>query len=316
MTRATTRYAIATLMCLSAGATHAHGRVDITNAVLTKTDHDCAAYASDYTARATDKQQRRTFASNVRVTANNRTCTIQSNSVPNHDFGAGSRRDFVSPVREISLKVSIPRNPKLSQRKTALSQQSYDAIMLNGVVLDILSAGCYRPNGRRADRNGNVAIGCRSNDKWLVDPLAPSSGFGTDTHNAHTQPNGQYHYHGNPMALFDNNPGANGSPVIGFAADGFPIFGSYFRDESGKVRKARSGYQLKQGNRPRSPRDPGGRYDGMYVDDYVFTGAGDLDECNGMTVNGQYGYYVTDSYPWVMKCFSGKPERSFKKSGR
>jgi hypothetical protein len=40
--------------------------------------------------------------------------------------------------------------------------------------------------------------------------------------------------------------------------------------------------------------------DGTYVADWEWTDADDLDECNGMTVNGQYGYYVTDAYPWVM----------------
>ena len=62
-----------------------------------------------------------------------------------------------------------------------------------------------------------------------------------------------------------------------------------------------------------SDANPGGTYDGTYVDDYEFTNAGDLDECNGMTVDGQYGYYVTDTYPWVIKCHSGTLDASFNK---
>ncbi len=105
-----------------------------------------------------------------------------------------------------------------------------------------------------------------------------------------------------------------GSPVIGFAADGFPIYGSYFFDESGGgVHKAISGYTLRAGSRPTGSSDPGGTYDGTYIDDYEFTGGGDLDECNGMTVNGQYGYYVTASYPWIISCHSGVPHSSFDK---
>ena len=38
---------------------------------------------------------------------------------------------------------------------------------------------------------------------------------------------GSYHYHCDPNALFDDVPVGEGSPVIGFAADGFPIYGSY-----------------------------------------------------------------------------------------
>ena len=62
---------------------------------------------------------------------------------------------------------------------------------------------------------------------------------------------------------------------------------------------------------------PEGAYDGTYVDDYEYReGSGDLDECNGMTVNGTYGYYVTASYPWVLKCFRGTPDPSFNKRSR
>lgn len=135
-----------------------------------------------------------------------------------------------------------------------------------------------------------------------------------DIHNAHIQPGGLYHYHGNPNAMFDDNPGPNGSPVIGFSADGFPIFGNYFLDSNTcSVRKALSGYSLKSGTRPSSEVDPGGTYDGLYIDDYEYTNTGDLDACNGMSINGQYGYYVTETYPWVMSCFSGTPDTPFSK---
>jgi len=60
--------------------------------------------------------------------------------------------------------------------------------------------------------------------------------------------------------------------------------------------------------------DPGGDYDGTFLDDYEYlAGAGDLDECNGMMLEGAYTYYVTDSYPWVMGCFRGTPDESFEK---
>lgn len=186
--------------------------------------------------------------------------------------------------------------------------------MFNGVPLDLLSAGCYRPNHPMADADGNVPIGCSTNDPWLLDPLGTTSRFGADQHNAHTQPDGFYHYHGNPQAMFDDYPGPLGSPVIGFAADGFPIYGSHFYDQdTGSERKALSGYTLKSGTRPDSATDLGGSYDGTYVDDWEYTASGDLDECNGMAVNGQYGYNVTDSYPWVMGCLSGVADGSFDK---
>ena len=143
--------------------------------------------------------------------------------------------------------------------------------------------------------------------------MAESADFGTDSHNAHTQPDGTYHYHGNPKALFGDDP-STPSPVIGFAADGFPIHGSYFSD-GGTVRKATSSYRLKSNDRAAvGGVNPGGVHDGTFVDDYEYAaGSGDLDECNGMSVGGRYGYYVTDTYPWVLGCFRGTLDTSFNK---
>lgn len=58
-----------------------------------------------------------------------------------------------------------------------------------------------------------------------------------------------------------------------------------------------------------SVNGPGGTYIGGFIDDFEYTGAGDMDECNGMTVNDQYGYHVTDSYPWVLGCFFLAPRK-------
>ena len=101
--------------------------------------------------------------------------------------------------------------------------------------------------------------------------------------------------------------------MIGFAADGYPIFGSFFDDGAG-IREAQSSYQLRSGGRPSGPGDPGGMYDGTYRDDYEFvSGSGDLDACNGMVRNGVYGYYVTQRFPYVLGCFTGTPDSSFNK---
>ena len=115
------------------------------------------------------------------------------------------------------------------------------------------------------------------------------------------------------MAMFADDDSAP-SPVIGFAADGFPIYGPYARID-GHVRKVTSSYQLKNGTRSASGGvNPGGTYDGTFVDDYEYVaGSGDLDECNGMVIDNVYSYFVTDGYPWVMGCFRGTPDTSFSK---
>ena len=288
-------------------------RIDITGEILSDTSADCADYAKTYVSEITDLQQGRSLSGAVVVTVNDDFCVIQSNGIPNHDVGGGSRRNFGSPVTAIGHTFNVARNPQPAADITPLTHTSYEAILLNGVVVDIQSAGCFRPTSPQADRNGNVLTGCSQNDPWLMDPMSPLAPFAEDDHHAHTQPDGRYHYHGNPVALFDDNPGPNGSPLIGFAADGFPVYGSFFKDETGTVRKAIPGFELKQGTRPTGDGSPGGAYDGLYRADYEFTGAGDLDECNGMTVNGTYGYYVTDSYPWIVACLRGRPDPTFVK---
>jgi len=282
--------------------------IDIYNAILIRRSADCADYINTYSATVIDIKNSIDFNAAVLVTATDTECTFTSNSVPNHDFNDETAAFAGGQEGATIMAAATP---------TTLTQATKNAVFLNGVRLDILSAGCYRPNSPDAGDDGNVGIGCASTDAWLLDPLGTDSKFGVDRHNAHTQPGGLYHYHGGPNALFDDNPGSEGSPVIGFAADGFPVFGSYFYDnETGQVRKAVSGYTLKSGMRGvRSETNPGGAYDGTYNDDWEFTGNGDLDECNGMTVNGQYGYYVTDAYPWVIKCFTGTPHESFGGAG-
>ena len=129
------------------------------------------------------------------------------------------------------------------------------------------------------------------------------------------------------MAMFETDCGAAStpSPVIGFAADGFPVFGSCIND-GGSVRAARSSYVLRNDGGPRqhvsgyqTPARGAGsiassNYDGQFLGDYEYSPvAGDLDECNGMAIEGQYGYYITDSYPWVLGCFKGIPDGTFYK---
>ncbi|MEK9703161.1 MAG: hypothetical protein VW829_14155 [Deltaproteobacteria bacterium] len=33
-------------------------------------------------------------------------------------------------------------------------------------------------------------------------------------------------------------------------------------------------------------------------------------------INGKYGYFVTSTYPWVMNCFKGISDSSFRKNSR
>lgn len=153
------------------------------------------------------------------------------------------------------------------------------------------------------------------NSGWNYDALSGKINLGTDENNAHVQPTGSYHYHGLPTGLLSGQA----MTLIGYAADGFPIYGQYGyadpNDASSGIVKPQSSYQLKTGQRPSGP---GGSYDGTFVEDFEYVvGTGDLDECNGRFgvtpehPEGIYHYYVTEMFPFVPRCVMGTADASF-----
>ncbi len=182
-------------------------------------------------------------------------------------------------------------------------------VAVNGVVLDPGAAEWWR---------GDFSSG------WQYEPLSGAMDLGLDDSNGHVQPNGAYHYHGIPTRLLRRlTEGKPTMVMIGWAADGFPIYGPWDRkvpgDRASPWIQVRSSYQLKKGNRPDGP---GGFYDGSFVADFEFVaGAGDLDECNGRFgptpefPNGIYHYHVTDTFPYIPRYFKGTPDPSFFRRG-
>lgn len=276
--------------------------IDITDAIFTNLSANCADYVNSYESSARDVLNDSLFAGNVVFTIAGDKCVLETNGIPNHDFNDGSR-SFANDVSVQNQYFEIPSNPQVATQTTPLTIGVDTGIMLNGVKVDLLAAACFGV--------GDERTGCLdAAQPWRFDPMFAANGFAVDTHNAHAQPNGAYHYHASPNAMFFTGTNIE-SPVVGFAADGFPIVGSWF-DDSGTVRKATPSYRLKSGRRASGTSDPGGEYDGSYRDDYEYvTGLGDLDECNGMTVDGVYGYYVTDSFPYIVGCFKGTVDSTF-----
>ena len=106
------------------------------------------------------------------------------------------------------------------------------------------------------------------------------------------------------------------SPILGFALDGYPIYGPWAfanSDGTGGLRRMRSSYRLRSiAHRSEWPGgialtvgqygpDPGGAYPlGTFAEDYEYVpGAGDLDEYNGRLActpeypEGTYAYFLT-----------------------
>jgi hypothetical protein len=120
----------------------------------------------------------------------------------------------------------------------------------------------------------------------------------------------------NPTCLYNDKDSTHHSPIIGYAFDGFPIYGAYGfanADGTGGIKRMRTGFKLRnitdRTTRPdgssltASQYGPaiGGQYVlGYYVEDYAFDPAnGDLDINNGRFCvtpdypNGTYAYFVT-----------------------
>jgi hypothetical protein len=97
-----------------------------------------------------------------------------------------------------------------------------------------------------------------------------------------------------------NDSGSSHSPIIGWAYDGNPIYGAYGysnpEDKNSSVKKLVSGYTASLSNIINRP--PGLNL-GFFVEDYTFTGGGDLDPSNGRYCvtpefpNGVYAYFAT-----------------------
>jgi len=95
------------------------------------------------------------------------------------------------------------------------------------------------------------------------------------------------------------------SPLMGWAYDGNPIYGpyGYANGNSGPIKALKSGYSLKTTTQLISEdRPPLSSYPaGFFVEDFVFTGNGDLDEFNGRFCktpefpDGTYAYFFTIS---------------------
>ncbi|GAB3013623.1 hypothetical protein GCM10027098_04730 [Bowmanella dokdonensis] len=302
--------------------------VDITDIQFVSRSGNCADYVGTYFSNVMDIQRTEIFKGEVAISLAGAHCVFTVNAIPNHDFNDESA-DFAHAVSVQQGVYLVPVSPARAGSGTALSLDTTNVIFLNGVSADLLAAACYDIGN---ETPGQEKIGCgqdQIDNPWRYDPMSSLNTFGTDSHNAHPQPDGTYHYHGDPRALFDLDceANANESPVIGFAADGFPVYGPCFND-GGTIRAARSSYVLKDSGGLRQPvsgySTPGAgvgliasdNYDGQFRGDYEYqVGKGDLDQCNGMTVEGQYGYYLTGGYPWILGCFSGTPDESFHKTG-
>lgn len=238
---------------------------------------------------------------------------VYTNNWPAHEFGPFAGRNDIEAQ---DFEYSMCLYPELTNTITDIGVDPNSANCNAGIIFGVSNQGInYSPFARLYFVNPNTQ---QENTDWHIEA---DFTLAMDLNGGHVNGVSRYHYHNIPQDYFENDlniDGSNHSPIMGYAADGFPIYYKYvYTDENPssqnpEVSSFHSGYSLKQGTRPGNGiTAPNGVYDGTYIEDYEYTGS-DLDECGGRYgvtpeyPNGTYYYVLTDNWPYIPRCFKGK----------
>ncbi len=240
----------------------------------------------------------------VQVSTTGERVRVRANGLPDHSVGRFPNRD--NPNRITAQKYQFETGPaELKRSAQAMRRSGLIGVAVNGVPFDPGAGEFWQ---------GRPDLG------WQYEALGGAVKLGLDSNHAHVQPSGAYHYHGLPMGLMKELgwSAQAESPLIGYAADGFPIY-ALTAVHQGRVVEVTSSWRLKRGARPGGAY-PSGPYDGAFVQDYEFVaGLGSLDECNGARVvtqdypQGTYAYFLSRDFPVVPRCLRGEAGASFAK---
>jgi hypothetical protein len=257
-----------------------------------------------------------TLTSTWSWTCSGSTRTLAANGLPNHAVGTFPNSGNPNTIAAQTVSTSMTLNPALGSSTTTIGGPSGRVFYaLNGVKFDADTAGTC-PSTATSASNCNLANGT---DTWKIEALGQDVfDFGEDSNNAHVQPGGTYHYHGMPEGLMTALGLSSASPrmqLVGWAADGFPIYARYCytnaTDASSAIKVCTGSYSLDStadAGRPSTSWVPLGAFKSDW--NYV-AGSGDLDECNGRFgvtpefPTGIYYYMTTDSYPYASRCARG-----------
>ena len=164
---------------------------------------------------------------------------VTSNGIPDYDVGGFPGPSNPNSVEEQDFTFTIPLQPKRAAEPGELPMGPI-GVMVNGIPF-------YNPNNAQGQDAVEVEV--------------------FDSCEGHPDPQGIYHYHQYSDCVTDD-PGEGHSPLIGFAFDGYALYG--LNDENGKP-----------------PTD--------------------LDRCNGHTDPERgYHYHATKGSPYLLGCYRGE----------
>jgi len=232
---------------------------------------------------------------------------ISASSIPGYVIGPWQANPNSPSDQNFVCK--FPLTPAVNNGTKTNTGLGVVGLWKNGVGIFNAKDGKYWNNTTQQFVNGITYNGWNRNALYF-------EGISFDSCKGHPAPGGVYHHHITPKCLYNQFDSTNHSPLLGFAWDGYPIYGPYTytnTDGTGAIKRMTSSYVLTTtGTRNLGPSVT--TYPrGSMCEDYVFTsGSGDLDQYNGRYgatpeyPEGTYAYFVTiqsdgtPSYPFVL----------------
>ena len=263
-------------------------------------------------------------------TSNEQDRILSGNGIPNHEVGTFPNPNCPNTISEQNVNANFSLYPLIISDEGDYGiggPNGASAYALNSVKFDPATAG-------RCNDDGVCSL-AQGQGQWSIEALGHDTfDFGDDMNHAHVQPTGQYHYHGMPDLLLDLLGQDESITLVGWAADGFPVYAKYGYldpcDFNSEITVLQSSWRLKDVpdlDRPAILTElaggpGGGQTDlnipipmGAFTQDFEYVeGLGDLDECNGRIgatpefPDGIYHYMVTDDFPYFSRCLKGNFE--------
>ena len=217
-----------------------------------------------------------------------------TNALPNHDTGEFPNEGNPNTISAQNITYRFPLNPQIASQSVWVREPG---VALNGVKFEPETA---------------EVVKCESGENYKIEAIQDLVNLGLDHNHAHVQPTGAYHYHGAPIGVITAFDKGGDLVHIGFGMDGFPIYFSQsdlYKPSYKLIDEEREGtdctYEIP--GTSISTDLEGTDPDGTYVLDWEYvSGLGDLDECNGAVINGQYMYLITYDYPFIGRCLKGE----------
>ena len=135
---------------------------------------------------------------------------VESNAIPNHETGQFPNPGNPNTIRPQTIHYEMPLHPKEAPTVTEAGHMIF-GVAVNGVSFDPGTAEYWRRDFRSI---------------WNEEAIYKGRGqLGIDWSNAHVQPTGAYHYHSIPIGLIKQLHAEDKMLLVGWAADGFPVYG-------------------------------------------------------------------------------------------